>query len=212
MPEGSSDLPESTTGRRMAFFSVLLRMEFTCARSVTTAAVVSYTAFPPLPRKTGRFISVALVWELPPPDVIRHPACEARTFLVWTLSSVPESTTGRRMAFFSVLLRMEFTCARSVTTAAVVSYTAFPPLPRKTGRFISVALVWELPPPDVIRHPACEARTFLSLKPFVCPAAITWPGCAPAILTQVYRLVKLEFSWSPMSFTWKSIQMHLPQN
>ena len=49
LPEGSSDLPESTTGRRMAFFSVLLRMEFTCARSVTTTAVVSYTAFPPLP-------------------------------------------------------------------------------------------------------------------------------------------------------------------
>ena len=49
LPEGSSDLPESTTGRRMAFFSVLLRMEFTCARSVATAAVVSYTAFPPLP-------------------------------------------------------------------------------------------------------------------------------------------------------------------
>ena len=48
-PAASSDLPESTTGRRMAFFSVLLRMEFTCARSVTTTAVVSYTAFPPLP-------------------------------------------------------------------------------------------------------------------------------------------------------------------
>ena len=32
-----------------SFYSVLLRMEFTCARSVTTTAVVSYTAFPPLP-------------------------------------------------------------------------------------------------------------------------------------------------------------------
>ena len=49
LPDGSSDLPESTTGRRIAFVSVLLRMEFTCARSVTTTAVVSYTAFPPLP-------------------------------------------------------------------------------------------------------------------------------------------------------------------
>ena len=48
-PAGSSDLPESTPGRRIAFCSVLLRMEFTCARSVTTTAVVSYTAFPPLP-------------------------------------------------------------------------------------------------------------------------------------------------------------------
>ena len=49
LPAGSSDPPESTTGRRIAFVSVLLRMEFTCARSVTTTAVVSYTAFPPLP-------------------------------------------------------------------------------------------------------------------------------------------------------------------
>ena len=49
LPKGSSDLPESTTGSRIAFVSVLLRMEFTCARSVTTTAVVSYTAFPPLP-------------------------------------------------------------------------------------------------------------------------------------------------------------------
>ena len=49
LPEGSSDPPESTTGSRIAFVSVLLRMEFTCARSVTTTAVVSYTAFPPLP-------------------------------------------------------------------------------------------------------------------------------------------------------------------
>ena len=49
LPDGSSDPPESTTGSRIAFFSVLLRMEFTCARSVTRTAVVSYTAFPPLP-------------------------------------------------------------------------------------------------------------------------------------------------------------------
>ena len=49
LPAGSSDPPESTTGSRITFFSVLLRMEFTCARSVTTTAVVSYTAFPPLP-------------------------------------------------------------------------------------------------------------------------------------------------------------------
>ncbi len=48
-PDGSSDLPESTTGRRMAFFLVLLRMEFTCALPVASKAVVSYTAFPPLP-------------------------------------------------------------------------------------------------------------------------------------------------------------------
>ncbi len=49
LPAGSSDLPESTTGSRIAFCLVLLRMEFTDALYVTTQAVVSYTAIPPLP-------------------------------------------------------------------------------------------------------------------------------------------------------------------
>ena len=40
---------------------------------VTKTAVSSYLAFPPLP-VAWRFISVALAWESPPPDVIRHPA------------------------------------------------------------------------------------------------------------------------------------------
>ena len=51
LPNGSSGPPESTTGSRIAFFSALLQMEFTCARPVTRPAVVSYTAFPPLPAK-----------------------------------------------------------------------------------------------------------------------------------------------------------------
>ena len=104
-------------------------------------------------------------------------------------SDLPESTTGRRMAFFSVLLRMEFTCARPVTRTAVVSYTAFPPLPQQVRRFISVALVWESPPPDVIRHPALRSPDFPRLNPFVCSAAITWPGCASAILARFFSLV-----------------------
>ena len=45
----SSDLPESVTGSHIALCSVLLRMGFTCAPPVTSRAVVSYTAFPPLP-------------------------------------------------------------------------------------------------------------------------------------------------------------------
>ena len=105
-------------------------------------------------------------------------------------SDPPESTTGSRIAFFSVLLRMEFTCARPVTRTAVVSYTAFPPLPWKPWRFISVALVWESPPPDVIRHPALRSPDFPRLNPFVCSAAITWPGCASAILARFFALVK----------------------
>ena len=51
LPTGSSDPPESRPGRPKAFFSVLLRMGFTCAPSVTSRAVVSYTALPPLPAK-----------------------------------------------------------------------------------------------------------------------------------------------------------------
>ena len=105
-------------------------------------------------------------------------------------SDLPESTTGRRIAFCSVLLRMEFTCARPVTRTAVVSYTAFPPLPQQVRRFISVALVWESPPPDVIRHPALRSPDFPRLNPFVCSAAITWPGCASAILARFFALVK----------------------
>ena len=105
-------------------------------------------------------------------------------------SDPPESTTGSRIAFYSVLLQMEFTCARPVTRTAVVSYTAFPPLPQQVRRFISVALVWESPPPDVIRHPALRSPDFPRLNPFVCSAAITWPGCASAILTRFFALVK----------------------
>ena len=105
-------------------------------------------------------------------------------------SDPPESTTGSRIAFCSVLLQMEFTCARPVTRTAVVSYTAFPPLPQQVRRFISVALVWESPPPDVIRHPALRSPDFPRLNPFVCSAAITWPGCASAILARFFALVK----------------------
>ena len=47
-PSGSSDLPENIGGQPI-FCSVLLRMGFTWTLSVTRQAVVSYTAFPPLP-------------------------------------------------------------------------------------------------------------------------------------------------------------------
>ena len=50
-PAGSSDLPESRSGKSVAFYSVLLRMGFTYAPSVTGQAVVSYTALPPFTRQ-----------------------------------------------------------------------------------------------------------------------------------------------------------------
>lgn len=49
LPAVSSDLPESRPGKPVALCLVLLRMGFTCAPPVTRRAVVSYTAFPPLP-------------------------------------------------------------------------------------------------------------------------------------------------------------------
>ena len=73
LPAASSNLPKAG-GPRQRFCSVLLRMGFTYAPSVTREAVVSYTALPPLPGKAWRFISVALSLESPLPDVIRHPA------------------------------------------------------------------------------------------------------------------------------------------
>ena len=65
--------------------------------------------------------------------------------------------------------------ACSVTRTAVSSYLAFPPLLPKGKRFISVALAWELPPPDVIRHSALWSPDFPHLHPFVYAAAITCP-------------------------------------
>ena len=47
LPVISSDLPKAG-GPRQRFVSVLLRMGFTCAPTVTSRAVVSYTAIPPL--------------------------------------------------------------------------------------------------------------------------------------------------------------------
>ena len=49
LPMISSDLPESRSGKSVAFVLVLLRMGFTYAPPVTRRAVVSYTALPTLP-------------------------------------------------------------------------------------------------------------------------------------------------------------------
>ena len=60
LPIASSDPPESRSGKSIAFFLVLLRMGFTCAPSVTRRAVVSYTAFPPLPKLAVYFCCTGL--------------------------------------------------------------------------------------------------------------------------------------------------------
>ena len=48
LPAASSNLPK-TNGPHYRLASVLLQMGFTCAPPVTSRAVVSYTAIPPLP-------------------------------------------------------------------------------------------------------------------------------------------------------------------
>ena len=53
--------------------------------------------------------------------------------------------------------------AQAVTCLSVSSYLAFPSLPRKTRRFISVALSRESPPADVIRYP-CPVKPGLSSR------------------------------------------------
>ena len=87
LPAGSSDLPESTTGRRIAFCSVLLRMGFTSALSVTRKAVSSYLTVSPLPAGAGGYF--LLHW----PGSHLHRTLsgilpyEARTFLTCSLSA-----------------------------------------------------------------------------------------------------------------------------
>ena len=60
LPTASSDLPGSSPGKVNASCLVLLQMEFTCALSVTTQAVVSYTAISPLPRGAVYFCCTGL--------------------------------------------------------------------------------------------------------------------------------------------------------
>ena len=117
LPAGSSNLPgqclRSPGSRRAADLScsVLLRMGFTCAPHVTARAVVSYTAFAPLPAFAGGIF--LLHW----PGSRLHRTlsgilpCEARTFLTCSLSSLqPRPSVHLR----DVLYHKPFPPARSV--------------------------------------------------------------------------------------------------
>ena len=70
-----------------------------------------------------------------------------------TLATYPKAD-GPPYAFCSVLLRMGFTCAPSVTRRAVVSYTALPPLPAKPAVYFCCTV------PGVT-----SARRYLALCP-----------------------------------------------
>ena len=86
MPAASSNLPEAG-GPRHCFCSVLLRMGFTCAFPVTRKAVVSYTAFPPLPACTGGIFLLHFPGSRLHRTLSGILPYEARTFLVCGLSA-----------------------------------------------------------------------------------------------------------------------------
>ena len=54
-------------------------------------------------------------------------------------------------------------CLSTLTGVCPPKDCSFPP---KAGRYISVALALESPPPDVIRHPALRSPDFPRLRPF----------------------------------------------
>ena len=78
LPAGSSNLP-GTRRAAVSFLFGLASDGVYTAISVTRDAVSSYLTFSPLP-ENWRFFSVALAWESPPPDVIRHPALRSPDF------------------------------------------------------------------------------------------------------------------------------------
>ena len=81
LPTVSSDPPENRSGKPIVFCLVLLRMGFTCAPLVTSRAVVSYTAFPPLPGKPGGLFLLHWPWSHLHRTLSGILPCEARTFL-----------------------------------------------------------------------------------------------------------------------------------
>ncbi len=119
LPTGSSDLPESTTGRRIALCSVLLRMGFTCALPVTREAVSSYLAIPPLPAgnrqavyfcctslgvtSTGRYpASCPVKLGLSSPETFRHGQVRSSVLLMLKTnysSRIPPPINSLRIEF-----------------------------------------------------------------------------------------------------------------
>ena len=80
LPPGSSDLPESTTGSRIAFlFGLASDGVYICHLCYQRCGEL-LPRLSTLALKKVWFISVALALESPPPDVIRHPALRSSDF------------------------------------------------------------------------------------------------------------------------------------
>ena len=82
-PAGFSDPPENVTGSHNVFYSVLLRMGFTYALSVTRKAVVSYTL---TGISSGGSFLLHYPWSHLHQTLSGILPFEARTFLTWPLS------------------------------------------------------------------------------------------------------------------------------
>ena len=86
--QAQATYPKARTGHLIVSDSVLLRMGFTCALSVTSQAVVSYTAFPPLPAKAGGLFLLHFPGSHLHRTLSGILPCEARTFLTCCLSAL----------------------------------------------------------------------------------------------------------------------------
>ncbi len=119
-PAASSNPPESVTGSHIALRLVLLRMGFTCARPVTGTAVVSYTAFPPLPALAGGLFLLHFPWSRLRRTLSGILPCEARTFLAWPLSVLPAAAAcpARNHHYIMFPRRKSIACRRELFSEA----------------------------------------------------------------------------------------------
>ena len=87
LPPDSSDLPESKDGQSTFLFGLASDGVYR-AMSVTSHAVVSYTAFPPLPAKAGGLFLLHFPGSHLHRTLSGILPCEARTFLTCCLSAI----------------------------------------------------------------------------------------------------------------------------
>ena len=80
------DQPGSMTGRHTAPLFGLASDGVYTAFSVTSEAVVSYTAIPPLPHKAAVYFLLHFPWGHPHRTLSGILPCEARTFLTYDIS------------------------------------------------------------------------------------------------------------------------------
>ena len=96
LPPDSSDLPESKDGQSTFLFGLASDGVYR-AMSVTSHAVVSYTAFPPLPAKAGGLFLLHFPGSHLHRTLSGILPCEARTFLTCCLSASQPQTARDKL-------------------------------------------------------------------------------------------------------------------